>query len=112
MGNKLTYFYSNKVLLISDGIGTMGGVRLELLGYLLLAWVMVYLVIWKGLQNSGKVNIQIIQIAYPVTMFSGGIFIKINFCHNIKMRLNDVATFPLYRNSFIKHLYTPIYSAI
>ena len=33
----------------------MGGVRLELLGYLVLAWVLVYLVIWKGLQNSGKV---------------------------------------------------------
>ena len=34
----------------------MGSVRLELFGYLVLAWVLVYLVIWKGLQNSGKVH--------------------------------------------------------
>lgn len=46
---------SNHVLQISDGIETMGSVRLELFGYLVLAWVLVYLVIWKGLQNSGKV---------------------------------------------------------
>ena len=51
----LTVLFSNHVLQISDGIESMGGVRLELLGYLVLAWVLVYLVIWKGLQNSGKV---------------------------------------------------------
>ena len=50
-----TALFSNHVLQISDGIESMGGVRLELLGYLVLAWVLVYLVIWKGLQNSGKV---------------------------------------------------------
>ena len=49
-------YFSNHVLQISPGIETMGGVRLELFGYLVLAWVLVYLVIWKGLQNSGKVN--------------------------------------------------------
>ena len=53
---KIAFFiFSNHVLQISDGIETMGGVRLELFGYLVLAWVLVYLVIWKGLQNSGKV---------------------------------------------------------
>ena len=53
---KITFLCcSNHVLQISDGIESMGGVRLELLGYLVLAWVLVYLVIWKGLQNSGKV---------------------------------------------------------
>ena len=51
----LAVLFSNHVLQISDGIESMGGVRLELLGYLVLAWVLVYLVIWKGLQNSGKV---------------------------------------------------------
>lgn len=53
--------FSNHVLQISDGIGTMGGVRLELFGYLVLAWVLVYLVIWKGLQNSGKVKLFIVS---------------------------------------------------
>jgi len=48
-------YWNNHVLQISDGIETMGGVRLELFGYLVLAWVLVYLVIWKGLQNSGKI---------------------------------------------------------
>ena len=42
----------------------MGGVRLELLGYLVLAWVLVYLVIWKGLQNSGKVLKYIQDLIY------------------------------------------------
>lgn len=48
-------YWNNHVLQISDGIETMGSVRLELFGYLVLAWVLVYLVIWKGLQNSGKI---------------------------------------------------------
>ena len=67
IGSKPTHFlfcvnsqnnllFSKKVLGISSGIDEIGGVRLELLGYLALAWIIVYMVIWKGLHNSGKVK--------------------------------------------------------
>jgi hypothetical protein len=48
-------FHSNAVLGISGGIDEIGGIRWELLGYLCLAWVGAYLVVWKGLHNSSKV---------------------------------------------------------
>ena len=35
----------------------LGNMQWELAGTLFLAWVMVYLIIWKGLHSSGKVNI-------------------------------------------------------
>ena len=40
---------------MSDGIEEVGYVQWDLLGYLILAWTVVYCVIWKGLHNSGKV---------------------------------------------------------
>jgi len=43
------------VLHMSGGIDEVGGVQWDLLGYLILAWAVVYMVIWKGLHNSGKV---------------------------------------------------------
>jgi solute carrier family 6 GABA transporter-like protein 1 len=49
---------SNYVLSISPGIDVVGGIRWELFAYLLLAWVFVYFVVWKGLHNSGKVNFE------------------------------------------------------
>merc|ERR1711963_650798 len=48
-------YWNNAVLGISSGIHEIGGIQWELFGYLMLAWVMVYLVIWKGLHNSGKI---------------------------------------------------------
>ncbi|UYV61820.1 SLC6A1, partial [Cordylochernes scorpioides] len=44
------------VLQITGGLEEIGGIRLELLAYLLLAWVLVYFVIWRGLHQSGKVG--------------------------------------------------------
>ena len=50
-------FFSNAVLKISSGIDDgIFNMRWELFAYLLLAWVVVYFVVWKGLHNSGKVN--------------------------------------------------------
>ena len=46
---------SNAVLGISPGIDSVGDIRWELLGYLVVAWVGAYLVVWKGLHNSSKV---------------------------------------------------------
>ena len=34
----------------------LGGVQWELVGCLGLAWLMVYLIVWKGLHQSGKVD--------------------------------------------------------
>ena len=55
--NNFFFHFSNAVLGISSGIHEIGGVRMELFAYLVLAWVIVYLVIWKGLHNSGKVKV-------------------------------------------------------
>ena len=41
---------------MSGGIDEVGGVQWDLFGYLILAWTVVYCVIWKGLHNSGKVR--------------------------------------------------------
>lgn len=48
-------FWKNEVLNMSDGIDDIGSIQWDLCGYLLLAWAIVYVVIWKGLHNSPKV---------------------------------------------------------
>jgi len=48
-------FWNNEVLHISPGIQDVGEVQTDLFCFLLLAWIIVYGVIWKGLHNSGKV---------------------------------------------------------
>jgi len=50
-------YWNNAVLNISPGIDEVGGLRWELVAYLAIAWITVYFVVWKGLHNSGKVNI-------------------------------------------------------
>ncbi|GBM50473.1 Sodium- and chloride-dependent GABA transporter 2 [Araneus ventricosus] len=47
-------FWERKVLGITDGIHNMGGIRWELVGLLVLGWVVIYFIIWKGLHDSGK----------------------------------------------------------
>ena len=49
---------------MTEGIHDMGAVRLELLGFLALAWVIVYFCLWKGVAATGKVNI------YPVSILT------------------------------------------
>ena len=48
-------FCSHRVLQMSDGIHNMGEIRLELFGFLALAWVIVYFCLWKGVATTGKV---------------------------------------------------------
>ena len=45
-----------KVLLISSGMGEVGTVKWDLALCLLLAWIVVYFCIWKGVKSSGKVT--------------------------------------------------------
>ena len=40
---------------MTEGIHDMGAVRLELLGFLAGAWVIVYFCLWKGVAMTGKV---------------------------------------------------------
>ncbi|RWS07808.1 sodium- and chloride-dependent GABA transporter 1-like protein, partial [Dinothrombium tinctorium] len=52
----LYYFLSrNRVLAITQGIDQMGHIRVNLLICLLVAWILVYVVIWRGIHQSGKI---------------------------------------------------------
>ena len=48
-------FWENHVLKITDGIDNMGGIRWELLICLIVAWILVFLCLCKGVKSSGKV---------------------------------------------------------
>ncbi|KAL3880188.1 hypothetical protein ACJMK2_032451 [Sinanodonta woodiana] len=55
MVDPVTEYWENRVLSISDGIDEMGTVKWDLCLCLLLAWIIVYLCICKGIRSSGKV---------------------------------------------------------
>ncbi|KAM9311363.1 sodium- and chloride-dependent GABA transporter 2 isoform 2-T2 [Gastrophryne carolinensis] len=48
-------FWERRVLNISDGIDHIGSLRWELALCLLLAWIVCYFCIWKGVKSTGKV---------------------------------------------------------
>ncbi|XP_054630715.1 sodium- and chloride-dependent GABA transporter ine isoform X2 [Dunckerocampus dactyliophorus] len=48
-------FFDHRLLKKTDGIEDAGGLQWELFGYLFLAWVIVYLCIFKGVKSTGKV---------------------------------------------------------
>ncbi|XP_028602354.2 sodium- and chloride-dependent betaine transporter-like isoform X1 [Podarcis muralis] len=50
-----TEFWERRVLGITDGIHNLGTVRWELALCLLLAWIICYFCIWKGVKSTGKV---------------------------------------------------------
>ena len=54
---------SLKMLGLSAGISDLTTVRWELAGYLLLAWVIVYCALWKGVKSIGKVTTDNTNIA-------------------------------------------------
>ncbi|XP_030070414.1 sodium- and chloride-dependent GABA transporter 2 isoform X1 [Microcaecilia unicolor] len=51
----VTEFWDRRVLKITDGIHNLGTVRWELALCLLLAWIMCYFCVWKGVSSTGKV---------------------------------------------------------
>ncbi|MGH0167380.1 UNVERIFIED_CONTAM: hypothetical protein FKN15_052117 [Acipenser sinensis] len=48
-------FFDRRVLQMSGGVDQPGQIRWELLGLLILAWIIVYLCIFKGIKSTGKV---------------------------------------------------------
>ncbi|NXX42684.1 S6A12 protein, partial [Tricholaema leucomelas] len=48
-------FWEKRVLGVTDGIHRLGAVRWELALCLLLAWIICYFCIWKGVKSTGKV---------------------------------------------------------
>ncbi|KAI1897184.1 hypothetical protein AGOR_G00080600 [Albula goreensis] len=50
-----TEFWERRVLNISGGIDQVGGLRWELVLCLLLAWILCYFCVWKGVKSTGKV---------------------------------------------------------
>lgn len=49
------HFFRQQVLGITSGLHDMGSIRWPLLLCLLFAWLMVYVVIWRGLHKSGRI---------------------------------------------------------
>ncbi|KAK7474269.1 hypothetical protein BaRGS_00034512 [Batillaria attramentaria] len=50
----VTEFWERKVLALSSGVGEPGSIKWDLALCLLLAWIIVYFCIWKGIKSSGK----------------------------------------------------------
>ncbi|XP_069788870.1 sodium- and chloride-dependent GABA transporter ine-like isoform X2 [Narcine bancroftii] len=48
-------FFDYRLLEMSDGIEELGSIRWNLFGLLILAWIIVYFCIFKGVKSSGKV---------------------------------------------------------
>lgn len=51
----LMYCYRRRVLMLSSGIEDIGGMQWELLFLLGLSWILIYVILGKGLSQSGKV---------------------------------------------------------
>ena len=51
-------FCSRYILQKSEGIDVPGEIRLPLALALLVAWIVVYMCVWKGIKTSGKVQVQ------------------------------------------------------
>ncbi|XP_037091571.1 LOW QUALITY PROTEIN: sodium- and chloride-dependent taurine transporter-like [Pollicipes pollicipes] len=48
-------FWENNILGVSSGIDEVGVPQWRLVLTLLLAWIMIYFIVWKGIKSSGKV---------------------------------------------------------
>ncbi|XP_034528832.1 sodium- and chloride-dependent GABA transporter 2-like [Notolabrus celidotus] len=54
VSSSVTEFWRRRVLNISPGIETLGNIQWDLSLCLLLAWVICYFCVWKGVRSSGK----------------------------------------------------------
>ncbi|XP_053297056.1 solute carrier family 6 member 11a [Pleuronectes platessa] len=54
MSSSVLEFWQRRVLNISTGIETLGNIRWDLALCLLLAWIICYFCVWKGVRSTGK----------------------------------------------------------
>lgn len=55
--------FRRRVLGISKGIEQIGSLRWELVLCLLLAWIICYFCVWKGVRSTGKVKVQSVWLS-------------------------------------------------
>ena len=58
---------------ISTGLTDINLIRWDLAGCLLMAWIIVYCALWKGVKSIGKVKIKIIvfpSFQIPLSLFT------------------------------------------
>ncbi|KAK2711505.1 sodium- and chloride-dependent GABA transporter 1-like [Artemia franciscana] len=48
-------FWDRRCLQRTETIDDLGNIQWEIFGCLIIGWILVYLIIWKGLHNSGKI---------------------------------------------------------
>lgn len=48
-------FYRHRVLMMTDGIENLGGMQWELLASLFIGWLIIYIILGRGLSQNGKV---------------------------------------------------------
>lgn len=63
-----SYFWYRNALDVSSGIDQSDGIKWKMLLCLILAWVVVYACIWKGIKSSGKVNINLLTIMTKILL--------------------------------------------
>jgi NSS family neurotransmitter:Na+ symporter len=71
------YFYQ-KILHISSGIDTIGGINWLLFVFLAIVWIMIYFCIWKGVKSVGKVVLitMPLPIIFLIILFIRGVTLK------------------------------------
>ena len=57
-------YYRHNVLQLSSGIDEPGSMNWKLALSLLVAWIMVYFCIWKGIRTTGKLRIKKLSCCY------------------------------------------------
>ena len=62
---KRSFLLSYRVLRISNGLGEPGAVNWDLALCLLLAWIICYLCVCKGVKSSGKVRSHFMHLVVP-----------------------------------------------
>ncbi len=90
---------SHRLLEKTGGIEEAGGLQGELLGYLLFAWVIVYLCVFKGVKSTGKVRMMstFLQnvLLHSVSKSLCSVGIKEKGVHIFRLQICSSTTFQL-----------------
>ncbi|XP_045204614.2 sodium- and chloride-dependent taurine transporter-like isoform X2 [Mercenaria mercenaria] len=68
VSDPVTEFWERKVLDISEGVQELGMIKWDICLCLILAWIVVYFCIWKGIRSSGKVMYVTVSSPYILMM--------------------------------------------